>query len=93
MLSLAYIFDILKAKRATLSDTNFEKLTFMKENDHHVETMEIGEGAEGQGKAYPAVHDRNGLRKTTVLVLTTKPTKTKTKIRKKYLKITLIQAN
>jgi len=36
-----HIFDILKAKRATLSDANFEKLMFMKEqNDHHVETME-----------------------------------------------------
>jgi len=30
----------LKAKRATLSDADFEKLMFMKENDHHVEIME-----------------------------------------------------
>ena len=30
----------MKAKRATLSDANFEKLMFMKENDHHVETAE-----------------------------------------------------
>jgi len=35
-----HIFDILKAKRATLSDANFEKLMFMKENDHHIKTME-----------------------------------------------------
>ena len=34
------IFDIFKAKRATLSDANFEKLAFMKENHHHIETAE-----------------------------------------------------
>jgi len=35
----------LKAKRAALSDANFEKLMLMKRNHHHVETMELGEGA------------------------------------------------
>jgi len=34
--------------RAILSDTNSEKLMFMKRNHHHVETMELGEGAGGQ---------------------------------------------
>jgi len=32
--------DILRAKRATLSDANFEKQMFMKGNHHHIETME-----------------------------------------------------
>ena len=32
--------DISTAKRATLSDINFEKLMFMKGNHHHVKTME-----------------------------------------------------
>jgi hypothetical protein len=31
--------DILTAKRAKLSDANFEKLMFMKGNQHHVATM------------------------------------------------------
>jgi len=35
-------FDILKAKTATLSDADFEKLMFMMENDDHVKTMELG---------------------------------------------------
>jgi len=34
--------------RATLSATNSEKLMFMNGNHHHVETMELGEGAGGQ---------------------------------------------
>jgi len=42
-----HTFNILKAKTATLSDANFEKLMFMKENDQYVETMELG-GAGGQ---------------------------------------------
>jgi len=32
--------DILSAKRATLSDAKFEKLTFLKGNHHYVETLE-----------------------------------------------------
>ncbi|XP_042229523.1 uncharacterized protein LOC121871369 [Homarus americanus] len=32
--------DVLRAKRATLSDGNFERLMFMKGNQHHVEAME-----------------------------------------------------
>uniref|UniRef100_A0A0L8HTB3 HAT C-terminal dimerisation domain-containing protein n=1 Tax=Octopus bimaculoides TaxID=37653 RepID=A0A0L8HTB3_OCTBM len=32
--------DILRAKKATLSDGNFEKLMFMKGNQHHVMVME-----------------------------------------------------
>ena len=32
--------DILTPKRATLSDENFEKLMFMKGNQHHVAAME-----------------------------------------------------
>jgi len=32
--------DILRAESATVSDANFEKLMFMKQNHHHVETME-----------------------------------------------------
>jgi hypothetical protein len=32
--------DTLTAKRATLSDANFEKLMFMKGNQHHVAAME-----------------------------------------------------
>jgi len=35
--------DILTAKRATLSDANFEKLMFMKGNQHHVSAMEAEE--------------------------------------------------
>jgi len=32
--------DTLRAKRATLSDANSEKLMFMKWNHHHIQTME-----------------------------------------------------
>ena len=38
--------DILRAKIATLSDANFEKLMFMKGNDHHVETSADGTGGQ-----------------------------------------------
>jgi len=39
-----HIFDILKAKTASLGDTNFEKRMFVKENDH----QDNGEGTGGQ---------------------------------------------
>ena len=37
--------DILRAKRAVLSDGNFERLMFMKGNQHHVEALEKGQKA------------------------------------------------
>ena len=40
--------DILTAKRAKLSDANFERLMFMKGNQHHVAGMQAKQAASGR---------------------------------------------
>ena len=40
--------DILTAKRAKLSDANFERLMFMKGNQHHVAGMQAEQAASGR---------------------------------------------
>ena len=52
--------DILTAKRAKLSDANFERLMFMKGNQHHVAGMQ----------AEQAVSGRNIINTSTLILLT-----------------------